>query len=119
MSRPDLLDGSSTTTNFNGETSTYPSISTRMDPFSTALDRCAAGVLDAFAPSRGPAFDWSKSHPHVIGWRGMVPWPGWPRAYYLDGEVWRDTETSEPWPGDLAARFEAAWAAKFDLRGQE
>jgi hypothetical protein len=66
-------------------------------PFLTTAERCVAGVLDPVAPIVGPALDASKPHPHHIAYRGYVPAPGWPRAYYLEAGGWIDTETGEVW----------------------
>jgi hypothetical protein len=85
------------------------------DPLSTSAERCVAGILDPFAPlPRGArTLSADETHPHVIAPKGYVPAPGWPRAYYLEGDDWLDTETGVPWPNPLQQRFAAAWAAKF------
>lgn len=77
-------------TNLNGEPPGwgYPTLSDAFDPFIKA---------HTFAPSRGPFIDATKPHPHKIAYRGYRPAPGAPRAYYRDGDNWRDTLTNAPW----------------------
>ncbi len=62
------------------------------DPFSTAAERCVAGILDRQVPSRPPFL--TGEHPHVIAYPGYVgPRP----AYYLAADGWRDTASNEKW----------------------
>lgn len=70
------------------------------DPFMPVAERCVLGILDPVAPLKRGVQVITGPHPTVVAYRGCVPPPGWPRAFYWEAGRWVDTETGELWNGE-------------------